>query len=78
MTTNEDFGSKEVKEVEEVKEVKTIASASSIIRNLEISILRKLENSLTCWLVDFPGKKKIPWYMWWDILRKFEMCICVS
>ena len=37
MTTNEDFGSKEVKEVEEVKEVKTIASASSIIRNLEIS-----------------------------------------
>ena len=58
MTTNEDFGSKEVKEVEEVKEVKTIASASSIIRNLEISIIRKLENSLTCWLVDFPGKKK--------------------
>ena len=51
MTTNEDFGSKEVgevKEVEEVKEVKTIASASSIIRNLEISIIRKLENSLTC------------------------------
>ena len=50
MTTNEDFGSKEVKEVkevEEVKEVKTIASASSIIRNLEISIIRKLENSKT-------------------------------
>ena len=41
MTTNEDFGSKEV------KEVKTIASASSIIRNLEISIIRKLENSKT-------------------------------
>ena len=47
MTTNEDFGSKEVKEVEEVKEVKTIASASSIIRNLEISIIRKLVDLLT-------------------------------
>lgn len=23
-------------------------------------------------------RKKFPWYMWWDILRKFEMCICVS
>lgn len=44
MTTNEDFGSKEVKEVEEVK---TIASASSIIRNLEISIIRKLVDLLT-------------------------------
>lgn len=43
MTTNEDFGS---------KEVKTIASASSIIRNLEISIIRKLENSKTRKLVD--------------------------
>lgn len=47
MTTNEDFGSKEVKEVEEVKEVKTSPSPFSKSQNLKISLTRSLVDLLT-------------------------------
>lgn len=52
MTTNEDFGSKEVKEVEEVKEVKTSPSPFSKSQNLKISLTRSLVDLLTRLLVD--------------------------